>query len=298
MRLKALEISGFKSFAEKTVLNFTSDVTAIVGPNGCGKSNLVDALRWAMGEQSARHLRGQTMEDVIFGGSERLAPIGMAEVTVLLDNSDHSAPADYAAFAEIAITRRLFRSGESEYSINRTPCRLRDIVDLFLGSGVGNKSYSIIGQGRVEELVNAKPEDRRRVIEEAAGTSRFKSRKLAAERRMERTRQNLLRVNDIVREVERQLHKIELAGQEGRTVPEPQGAVEGAGASLGGRPQARAGAGARRARRRNLRRGGPYRLAERGHAVGGSRERAAPRRVAGDGGGNRLPPGAALPAQA
>lgn len=210
MRLKALEISGFKSFSEKTVLNFTSDVTAIVGPNGCGKSNVVDALRWAMGEQSARHLRGQSMEDVIFGGSERLAAIGMAEVTVVLDNADHSAPSDYAAFAEIAVTRRLFRSGESEYFINRVPCRLRDIVDLFLGTGIGNKSYSIIGQGRVEELVNAKPEDRRRVIEEAAGTSRFKSRKQAAERRMERTRQNLLRVNDIVREVEGQLRKIEL----------------------------------------------------------------------------------------
>lgn len=210
MRLKALEISGFKSFAGKTVLNFTSDVTAIVGPNGCGKSNVVDALRWAMGEQSARHLRGQSMEDVIFGGSERLAAIGMAEVTVLLDNADHSAPSDYAAFVEIAVTRRLFRSGESEYFINRAPCRLRDIVDLFLGTGIGNKSYAIIGQGRVEELVNAKPEDRRRVIEEAAGTSRFKSRKQAAERRMERTRQNLLRVNDIVREVEGQLRRIEL----------------------------------------------------------------------------------------
>ena len=210
MRLKALEITGFKSFADKTVLNFTSDVTAIVGPNGCGKSNVVDALRWAMGEQSARYLRGQTMEDVIFNGSERLAPIGMAEVTALLDNADHSAPGDYRAFSEIAVTRRLFRSGESEYSINRVPCRLRDIVELFLGTGIGNKSYSIIGQGRVEELVNAKPEDRRRIIEEAAGTSRFKRRRQAAERKMEQTRQNLLRVNDILLEVERQLRKIEL----------------------------------------------------------------------------------------
>ena len=210
MRLKALEISGFKSFADKTVLSFTSGVTAIVGPNGCGKSNVVDALRWAMGEQSARYLRGETMEDVIFSGSERLAPIGMAEVTALLDNSDHRAPADFRAFSEIAVTRRLFRSGESEYSINRVPCRLRDIVELFMGTGVGNKSYSIIGQGRVEELVNAKPEDRRRIIEEAAGTSRFKRRRQAAERKMEQTRQNLLRVNDILREVERQLHKIEL----------------------------------------------------------------------------------------
>ena len=210
MRLKALEISGFKSFADKTVLNFTSDITAIVGPNGCGKSNVVDALRWAMGEQSARYLRGQTMEDVIFGGSEQLAPIGMAEVTALLDNSDHTAAADYRAFAEIAVTRRIFRSGESEYSINRMPCRLRDVVELLAGTGVGNKSYSIIGQGRVEELVNAKAEDRRRIIEEAAGTSGFKRRRQAAERKMDQTRQNLLRVNDILREVERQLHKIEL----------------------------------------------------------------------------------------
>ena len=210
MRLKALEISGFKSFADKTVLNFTSDITAIVGPNGCGKSNVVDALRWAMGEQSARYLRGQTMEDVIFSGSEQLAPIGMAEVTALLDNSDHTAAADYRAFSEIAVTRRIFRSGESEYSINRMPCRLRDVVELFAGTGIGNKSYSIIGQGRVEELVNAKAEDRRRIIEEAAGTSGFKRRRQAAERKMEQTRQNLLRVNDILREVERQLHRIEL----------------------------------------------------------------------------------------
>lgn len=210
MRLKALEISGFKSFAESTVIRFTSDITSIVGPNGCGKSNIVDALRWAMGEQSARHLRGQSMEDVIFNGSERLAPIGMAEVTMLLDNGDQSAPQDYSAFSEIAVTRRIFRSGESEYAINKTPCRLRDIVELFLGTGAGNKAYSIIGQGRVEEMVNAKPEERRRIIEEAAGTSRFKSRKLAAERKMERTRQNLLRVNDIVREVERQIRTIEL----------------------------------------------------------------------------------------
>ena len=210
MRLKALEISGFKSFADKTVLNFTSDITAIVGPNGCGKSNVVDALRWAMGEQSARYLRGQTMEDVIFSGSEQLAAIGMAEVTALLDNSDHTAAADYGAFSEIAVTRRIFRSGESEYSINRMPCRLRDVVELFAGTGVGNKSYSIIGQGRVEELVNAKAEDRRRIIEEAAGTSGFKRRRQAAERKMEQTRQNLLRVNDILQEVERQLRRIEL----------------------------------------------------------------------------------------
>ena len=210
MRLKALEIAGFKSFAEKTVISFPSDITSIVGPNGCGKSNIVDALRWAMGEQSARHLRGQSMVDVIFNGSETLSPIGMAEVTMLLDNLDQSAPTDYGTFSEIAVTRRLFRSGESEYAINKVPCRLRDVVELFLGTGTGNKAYSIIGQGRVEEMVNSKPEERRRIIEEAAGTSRFKHRKLAAERKMDRTRQNLLRVNDIVREVERQIRTIEL----------------------------------------------------------------------------------------
>lgn len=210
MRLKSLEITGFKSFAEKTVLNFTSEVTGVVGPNGCGKSNVVDALRWVMGEQNARQLRGQVMEDVIFNGSEKLNAVGMAEVSLTLENLDRAGPAEYGGYTEIAVTRRLFRSGESEYFINKVPCRLRDIIELFMGTGVGNKAYSIIGQGRVEETVNAKPEERRRIIEEAAGTSRFKSRKLAAERKMERTRQNLLRVNDIVREVERQVRSIEL----------------------------------------------------------------------------------------
>jgi chromosome segregation protein len=210
MRLKSLEMLGFKSFTERTVLQFTPGITAIVGPNGCGKSNIVDALRWVMGEQSARHLRGHLMEDVIFNGSETVPPTGMAEVSLIFDNEDGRGPAQYSGFSEIMVTRRLFRSGESEYSINKVSCRLKDIIELFLGTGVGNKAYSIVEQGRVDEMINAKPEERRALIEEAAGTSKYKSRKSAAERKLERTEQNLLRVSDIVREIERQIRSMEL----------------------------------------------------------------------------------------
>ena len=210
MHLKGLEMIGFKSFTQRTALQFTSGVTAIVGPNGCGKSNIVDALRWVMGEQSARHLRGHLMEDVIFNGSESLSPTGMAEVSLVFDNEDGRAPVEYNSFSEIMVTRRLFRSGESEYAINKIPCRLKDIIELFLGTGVGNKAYSVVEQGRVDEMVNAKPEERRSLIEEAAGTSKYKSRKQAAERKLERTHQNLLRVSDIVREIERQIRSMEL----------------------------------------------------------------------------------------
>ena len=210
MRLKRLEMVGFKSFADKTLVELNPGITAIVGPNGCGKSNIVDALRWAMGEQSARHLRGHQMEDVVFAGSDSLPAIGMAEVSLTFDNEDGRGPVEYSSFSEIMVTRRLFRSGESEYAINKTPCRLKDIIELFLGSGVGSKAYSIVEQGRVDELVNSKPEERRVLIEEAAGTSKYKSRKLVAERKLERTQQNLFRVTDIVREIERQIRTMEL----------------------------------------------------------------------------------------
>ena len=210
MRLKRLEMIGFKSFAQKTVVELTPGITAVVGPNGCGKSNIVDALRWAMGEQSARHLRGQHMEDVVFGGSETLPQTGMAEVSIVFDNEEGRGPTDFSNFSEIMVTRRLFRSGESEYSINKTPCRLKDVVEFFLGTGIGSKAYSIVEQGRVDELVNSKAEDRRVIIEEAAGTSKYKGRKLVAERKLERTQQNLLRVADIVREIERQIRSMEL----------------------------------------------------------------------------------------
>ncbi|HYA30694.1 MAG TPA: AAA family ATPase, partial [Acidobacteriota bacterium] len=210
MRLKRLEMIGFKSFAQKTVVELNPGITAVVGPNGCGKSNIVDALRWAMGEQSARHLRGQHMEDVVFSGSDSLPATGMAEVSIVFDNEDGRGPAEYNNFSEIMVTRRLFRSGESEYSINQINCRLKDVIELFLGTGVGSKAYSIVEQGKVDELVNSKPEERRALIEEAAGTSKYKSRKLVAEKKLERTQQNLLRVTDIVREIERQIRSMEL----------------------------------------------------------------------------------------
>ena len=210
MRLKRLEMIGFKSFAQKTVVELNPGITAVVGPNGCGKSNIVDALRWAMGEQSARHLRGHQMEDVVFAGSDSLPATGMAEVSIIFDNEDGRGPADFSNFNEIMVTRRLFRSGESEYSINKVDCRLKDVVELFLGTGVGTKAYSIVEQGKVDELVNSKPEERRALIEEAAGTSKYKSRKIIAERKLERTQQNLLRVSDIVREIERQIRSMEL----------------------------------------------------------------------------------------
>ncbi|OGQ90857.1 MAG: chromosome segregation protein SMC [Deltaproteobacteria bacterium RIFOXYA12_FULL_58_15] len=204
MRIQRLEIHGFKSFADKVVLNFGEGISGIVGPNGCGKSNVVDALRWCMGEMSAKQLRGRAMNDIIFAGCDSRGPLGLAEVTITFNN-DGNVPPQYAAYTEIAVTRRLHRDGTSEYLINKTPVRLRDITDLFLGTGVGTRAYSIIEQGRIGFIVSARPEDRRTIIEEVAGITKFKARKKAAERRMGATEQNLLRVNDIVSELERQL---------------------------------------------------------------------------------------------
>jgi chromosome segregation protein len=206
MKIKKLELVGFKSFVDRTILHFDHDVLAIVGPNGCGKSNIVDAIRWCMGEQSARHLRGKSMEDVIFNGSETRAAHDFAEVTITFDNDRPAElPLEYKDYAEIAVTRRLHRTGESEYLINKTAVRLRDVTDLFLGTGAGTKAYSIVEQGKIGLIVSAKPEDRRLLIEEAAGITKFKSRKKQAEKKMELTQQNLLRVGDIVAEIERSL---------------------------------------------------------------------------------------------
>src|SRR5439155_24195422 len=213
MHIRKLEISGFKSFVDRTVVHFDHDVLAIVGPNGCGKSNIVDAIRWCMGEQSARHLRGKSMEDVIFNGSESRGPHGMAEVTLTFDNSDleqaASLPVEYRDYPEIAVTRRLFRDGTSQYLLNKTDVRLKDIVDVFLGTGVGSKAYSIVEQGKIGLIVSARAEDRRMLIEEAAGITKYKSRKKASERKMELTEQNLLRVGDRVAELERSVASLQ-----------------------------------------------------------------------------------------
>ncbi|NMB74176.1 MAG: chromosome segregation protein SMC [Myxococcales bacterium] len=209
MKLRRMELFGFKSFMERTRLRFDDGMTGIVGPNGCGKSNLVDAIRWVMGEQSVRMLRGKNMEDVIFAGSESKPPMGMAEVALTFENDGHNVPPEYAQYSEITVSRRLFRSGESEYSINKTACRLLDVQELFMGTGVGTRAYSIIGQGQIGLLVSLKPQDRRVVIEEAAGVSKYRARRKVAERKMELTRQNLLRVNDVVTEIGRNLDALQ-----------------------------------------------------------------------------------------
>ncbi len=208
MRVKKLDIFGFKSFATRQSIHFGDGVTGVVGPNGCGKSNVVDALRWVMGEQNARHLRGGNMQDIIFCGSEKKAPLGFAEVTLTLENLDNDAPLDYNHYTEISITRRLYKTGESEYEINRQKARLKDISEFFMGTGVGTKAYSIIEQGRVNEVISAKPQDRRAIIEEAAGITKYKSKKAAAERRMEATRTNLDRIIDIRNEIEKRVNTL------------------------------------------------------------------------------------------
>ena len=203
MYLKALIIQGFKSFPDKTTLSFDEDITAIVGPNGSGKSNIADAVRWVMGEQSTRTLRGSKMEDVIFDGTAKRKGLGFAEVSLVLDNTGGLFP--QLEESEVMVTRRYYRSGESEYYINRSSCRLRDINELFMDTGLGREGYSIIGQGRIDEILSQKSADRREVFEEAAGISRFRHRKEEAERRLERTEENLVRVNDKIDELELQV---------------------------------------------------------------------------------------------
>ncbi|MDW7758178.1 MAG: AAA family ATPase, partial [Desulfuromonadales bacterium] len=213
MQIKRVDILGFKSFVDKVSLDFNDGVTAILGPNGCGKSNVVDAIRWAMGEQNAKNLRGRSMEDIIFGGSESRKPHGMAEVSMVFSNADGLAPAAFKDYAEIMVTRRLYRNGDSEYLLNKTPCRLMDITELFMDTGVGARAYSIIEQGKIGMILNSKPEDRRFLIEEAAGVTKYKSRKKSALRKIEATRQNLLRLGDIVSEVRRQLGSLKRQAQ-------------------------------------------------------------------------------------
>ena len=205
MYLRALEIQGFKSFPDKTVLTFGEDITAIVGPNGSGKSNISDAIRWVMGEQSTRALRGGKMEDVIFGGTAKRKQTGYAEVSLVLDNTTRLFNMEES---EVMVTRRYYRSGESEYYINRRSVRLKDVNELFMDTGLGREGYSIIGQGRIDEILSVKSADRREVFEEAAGISRFRHRKEEAERKLERTAENLVRINDKISELELQVEPL------------------------------------------------------------------------------------------
>ena len=207
MFLKRLDIVGFKSFAERISVEFVNGVTAVVGPNGSGKSNITDAIRWVLGEQSAKSLRGAKMEDIIFAGSDSRKPLNFAEVTLTLDNEDHFLPIDYN---EVSVTRRIYRSGESEFLINKQSCRLKDIVDLFMDSGLGREAFSIISQGKVEEILNSKAEERRSIFEEAAGVLKYKTRKKKAETKLFETQDNLNRVNDILHELENQLEPLKI----------------------------------------------------------------------------------------
>lgn len=202
MFLKRIELAGFKSFADKTEMEFVRGITAVVGPNGSGKSNISDGIRWVLGEQSAKSLRGGKMEDIIFAGSDARKAVNYGEVSLTLDNEDHALPLD---FSEVTVTRRVHRSGDSEYLINKQSCRLKDITELFMDTGIGREAYSIIGQGRIEEILSTRSEDRRGIFEEASGIVKYKSRKKEAGRKLEDTEQNLLRIHDLITELEDQV---------------------------------------------------------------------------------------------
>ena len=206
MYLKSIEIHGFKSFANKIVFKFHNGITGIVGPNGSGKSNVADAVRWVLGEQRIKQLRGASMQDVIFAGTEMRKPLGYAYVAITLDNSDHQLATSYD---EVTVARRIYRSGESEYLLNGTPCRLKDVNELFYDTGIGKEGYSIIGQGQIDKILSGKPEERRELFDEAAGIVKFKKRKIAAQKKLEDEKQNLVRVNDILSELEKQIGPLE-----------------------------------------------------------------------------------------
>ena len=214
MYLKCLEVHGFKSFANKIVFDFHNGITGIVGPNGSGKSNVADAVRWVLGEQSAKQLRGASMQDVIFAGTENRNPQSYAYVAITLDNSDHQLALDYE---EVTIARRVYRSGESEYLINGNVCRMKDVKELFYDTGIGKEGYSIIGQGQIDRILSNKPEERRELFDEAAGIVKFKQRKNETQKQLENERENLVRVNDILAELERQVGPLERQSEKAKT---------------------------------------------------------------------------------
>jgi chromosome segregation protein len=221
--LKCIEMQGFKSFADKIILHFDKGITSVVGPNGSGKSNISDAVRWVLGEQSAKSLRGSKMEDVIFAGTQHRKPVGFAYVSLTLDNSDKTLPLDYS---EVTISRRVYRSGESEYFINKTTCRMKDVHELFMNTGIGKEGYSIIGQGRIDEILSTRSEDRRAIFEEAAGIMKYKVRKKEALRKLDNTKQNLLRIDDIIIELESQLEPLKDQAEKARNYLELSGELK------------------------------------------------------------------------
>ena len=213
MYLKRIELQGFKSFADKTTLDFMPGITTVIGPNGSGKSNISDAIRWVLGEQSMKSLRGAKTEDVIFAGTQSRKSLGFAEVSIIIDNSDSKLPIE---FTEVTVTRRLYRNGESGYFINKTPCRLKDILELFMDTGIGRDGYSIIGQGRIDEILSNKSEERRHVFEEAAGIVKYRTRKQESEKKLEQSKVNLLRINDILSEIESNIEPLKLQSEKAR----------------------------------------------------------------------------------
>jgi chromosome segregation protein len=223
---KKLEMQGFKSFFDRTSVNFQSGINAVVGPNGCGKSNIADAIRWVLGEQSPKRLRGENMEDLIFAGSDARGPLGMAEVTLTVEANGREFPSPYNKYTEVAVTRRLYRSGESDFLINNSTCRLRDIRELFMDTGMNPRAYAIIDQGHIGDIISSRPENRRVLFEEAAGIARYKERKATALRKLESTERNLLRLNDIIREVKRQIRSLKLQATKAEKYNRLRGEIE------------------------------------------------------------------------
>ena len=213
MYLKRLEMQGFKSFADKTVLEFMPGITSVIGPNGSGKSNISDAIRWVLGEQSMKSLRGAKSEDIIFAGTQNRKSLGFAEASLIFDNTDGKLPVEYT---EVTVTRKIYRSGESGYYINKTPCRLKDVLELFMDTGIGKDGYSIIGQGKIDEILSNKSEDRRHIFEEAAGIVKYRVRKAESEKKLEHTKLNLLRINDILSEIESNIEPLKLQSEKAK----------------------------------------------------------------------------------